>query len=81
VLRFEAAPVAAIGGAGVQRRRHVPPDAVVYSHLPLLMDMGKPRQTQRPFSTQRPWIDESTGLSLQVWFMPTVQVELGPTQP
>ena len=28
-----------------------------------------------------PWIDEMIGLSLQVWSMPTVHVEAGPTQP
>lgn len=52
-----------------------------YRHLPLVADMPKLPQTQRPFWTHRPWVDEITGLSLQVWSMPTVQVEPGPTQP
>lgn len=52
-----------------------------YRHLPLVVDMPKLPQTQRPLGTHRPRIDEMIGLSLQVWSIPTVQVEPGPTQP
>lgn len=38
-------------------------------------------QTQRPPSTQVPWMEEMDELSLQVRLMPTVQVDAGPTQP
>jgi hypothetical protein len=52
-----------------------------YKHLPLVVERAKFVQRQRPPAMQRPWMEEINELSLQVWSMPTVQIEPGPTQP
>ncbi len=51
-------------------------------HRPVLGTRAKPAlQTQVPLAWQVPATYDMTGLSLQVWSMPTVQVEPGPTHP